>query len=225
MALTLAQVQALVKLKTKEPSVASPIFATDANILTYVNLYQLELARDCKSKTASNLPNSTSDPAVSTVVGQRLYDFPTNLNFDVYKIYVNGWDCEYKTQAQLAQIGGYRWWAKQGLPRYYYFEDFGGTKKFGLWWTPGGVWPIAIMGNKRPTDATQALATTVLDLDERLHKALVFGVCQSIMEDRREIDKARYWQSLYELEVKKYGEHGDDTAESSPFLNDSFPSD
>jgi hypothetical protein len=142
---------------------------------------------------------------------------------DIYEVIVNYYKCYLVKENDLYSFGGPLFWKIQGMPRYYYFEDDNGEKKLGLWMTPGGSWNVEVKGVKRPTD--MALSTSVPDLDERLHQAVVFRVAQRIMESRREFDKAQYWNGEYEKQVYQYETSGRDSNEHTYFLDTAIPSD
>lgn len=222
MGLTLTNIQSRVRLLTKEPYPTSPVFATDANVLALANDAQIELASRTQCKEATNIPNSISDPSDVTVANQRLYSMPTGIG-DVYKVLVDGDIMVRANFDDLAKMGGTDWWKKTGRPTHYYFEDLSGTKKIGFWPTPGSVYYFVTMGNNIPT--AMSAAGNYPDIDERLHNAVVFKVCQWVMASRREMQKADYWEKQYEGEVAKYMKSGMDSYEGKDFLSTPTPSD
>ena len=208
---------------TKEPYPTSPVYATDANTLLFANLAQLEIQSRTKSRIGTNIPNGITDPSDLTVANQRLYSFPTNI-LEIIKVLVNGIECYPVTHDALVKMGGYKWWAIGGQPSFYYFEDLSGTRKLGLWQTPtSSTWPIAITGVKRPTDLSAG--ADVIDLDERLHKAVVYKVCQDIEDLRREQGLSNYFEKKCDDEILKYMSSGMDTNEKVPFLMGASPTD
>lgn len=220
MSLTLAQITTKVRTLTQESQ--TPAFATDANMLSFANDAILDIASRVKAKVISNLPNSTADPTDTTSDGVRLYSLPDGI-MDVYLVQVMYWKCELAKEDDLYRHGGTTWWKIKGMPRYYYFEDEDGEKKLGLWPTPGQSFHLMIRGTKRPDLLTQTSDTP--DLDERLHLAVVYKICQRMMESRREMERAAYWESQYEREISKYEHSGRDSNEATRFLEAAFPTD
>ena len=223
MGLTLADIQAKVRLLTKEPYPSTPTFATDANVTYFANRAQLDLASQTKAKVVSNIPNNVNDPSEQTTAGVRLYAVPSKI-LEIYKVWVQGYECTYRKIEDLQEIGP-RWWRMQSLPTSYYFEDdpTTGTQMIGFWPTPGSVWPIAYMGVKRP--ANMAASGDSPDFDDRLHDAVVYKTCQRVMEMRREFDKSQYWEAQATREIEKYKLSGQQTNEPSYLLGSAGTSD
>lgn len=222
MALTLTQLQGIVRTLTKEPYPSSPTYATDANILLYANLAQLDIASRTKSRTYSNSPNSLSDASETTTANQPLYSFPSSL-LEIYKVVCNRYELKPVLFDQLIASDPY-FWKQTGSSEFYYIRDLSGVRKIGLWPTPGASsLPIVYWGPKRPTDLSAGGDT--IDLDERLHMAVAYQISQRMEEYRREFQNADYFGRKVEEELLKYQSSGQDTNEHFAFLQAACPSD
>ena len=223
MSLTLTNLQTVVRALTKEPYPTSPQFATDANILLFANEGQLEVMSRTKSRIFSNAPNSTSNVSSDlTVANQPLYPYNASI-LDLLKVGVNRSVCLPTTYESLVNMDPW-FWRIAGQPTAYYVRDLAGVRQLGLFPTPGASGnPILMIGTKRPTDLSGG--SDVVDLDERLHMTVAFYVCWRVMEIRREIGMASYFERRYEDSILKYMASGQDYGAPVPFLADALPSD
>lgn len=213
----LAAIQSMVRYLTKEPNPSAPVYATNARVLEFANLGQLEIQSRTKCYTSSNVPNSTGQPSLNTVAGQRIYEFPTDC-LELLGVKVSVWNLERKTIDWFNQYMGFQWWTFTGVPMYYWIEKKS-TNSFGIFYTPQAIYPIALFYVRKPTEMVNS--TDEPDLDERLHMAVVYYVCEKVMEARREMNyKSGYWKNLYEAEIQKWNTTADQSAQPTEFLGE-----
>src|SRR6185295_19615797 len=92
----LQTIQSMVRYLTKEPFPSNPQFATNARVLQFANIAQKEIQSRTKCYTSSNIPNSTGQPTLNTVAGQRIYAFPTDC-MELLSVKVSVWSLQRKT--------------------------------------------------------------------------------------------------------------------------------
>src|SRR6185369_15202921 len=213
--MTLTELQSMVRYLTKEPNPSAPVFATDARVKQFANLAQQEIAMRTKANISSNVPNSVSNPSLSTVAGQRLYDFPSDC-LELLKVQVSVWVCKRMSVDEYVQATGVQAWQMTGNPYAYWIEKKS-TASFGLFFTPQAVYPIALWYVRKPTDLSNGSDTP--DLPPLLNNAIVYWVCEKVMEGRREMNfKSGYWMKQYEAEIAKYNLNADQSMEKMNFL-------
>ena len=190
----------------------------------WANKAQLEIQSRIKDRASSNLPNSIGNPTDMTSPGVRLYSLPDTI-MDIYYVTVNGIKQNYCKYEDLPDMGGMTFNKFQSLPYYYYFQadPTSGKNMIGFWPCPGSAWYIIYMGIKKPTPMTKDADSP--DLDDRLHYAVIYSVCESMAEARRENDRGAYWKGLFENELQKYTESARQTVQGTRFLNDATPTD
>lgn len=213
--MNLSTIQSQVRFLTKEPFPTAPQFATNSNILLWANYATQELQSRTKCYTSSNVPNSTGQPPLNTVSGQRLYAFPSDC-LELLAVKVSVWTLERKTLDWLNQFTGYQWWTYPGIPLFYWIEK-NSINSFGIWYTPTAVYPIALWYIRKPTDMVNSGDSP--DIDPRLHQAVIYYCCEKAMEGRREMNfKAGYWNGLYEKEIQKWNTTADQSVGPVEFL-------
>jgi hypothetical protein len=213
MSLTFADICDLVIKYTKEPSSTTPVYATDATLLSLANLAQNKIALRTKCIVASNVPNSVSDPSTTTTDGTRLYSRPSDF-LEAVKVQVDGQELKPISISGLFKKGGYNFWQQKGVPEFYYFE----SGKLGLWYTPSGSWAIGLWYVKRPIAMTGDASTP--DVEENLHLAIVYWCCSEVMRMRREFALAKQWESSFIREVDEFMANSVDTHEGYGVLQD-----
>jgi hypothetical protein len=117
------------------------------------------------------------------------------------------------------------WHRLPGWSLKYYFErdQFKNDYMIGLFMRPTTSWPIGMTYIPKPVD--MVLTTDIPDIEDFLTPALVHYTCQRIMESRREYQKAQYWQSEYEKDLRDYESSGQDTDEAIPMFYGPRPTD
>lgn len=205
----------MVRTLTKEPNPSSPVFATNALVMQYANIAQNEIAMRTKANVSSNVPNSTADPSDVTVAGQRLYAFPSDC-LELLKVQVSVWVCKRISIDDYVTATGVQAWQMTGNPWAYWIEKKT-TNSYGLFYTPQAIYPIALWYIRKPT--AMATGSDSPDLPRFLDMAIVYWVCEKVMEARREMGyKSGYWQRKYEEEIIRYNTTADQSMEPIQFL-------
>lgn len=182
----------------------------------------LDVFGNAVSFTFTGVTSGNQDAANMTVVGQRLYNLPSDF-MQMEKVSVNNVPCKVARLSDISQT--LMWHRLPGWPTNYYFErdQFTKSYKLGLWLNPSSIWPLGM--EYIPIPIAMSASTDVTDLEEFLDPAIVHYTCQRIMEYRREYQKAAYWASEYEKDLRDYESSGQDTDEAIPMLTGPRPTD
>jgi hypothetical protein len=174
------------------------------------------------SATVTGVQAGNQDAAYYTLPNVRLYPLPHDF-LQMEGMSINNYAM---TPARFGDFNhNVMWHRLPGWSLKYYFErdQFKNDYMIGLFMRPTTSWPIGMTYIPKPVD--MVLTTDIPDIEDFLTPALVHYTCQRIMESRREYQKAQYWQSEYEKDLRDYESSGQDTDEAIPMFYGPRPTD
>ncbi len=222
--MTGSEVAAQVRFLTKDVYPSTGAFATDANVLTFINHAQNEIASRTKFDISTNVPNDGTNPVTVTVASQRLYSFPTDA-LELVWVRVGTETLKFLDHRTVDKNSSIGFWKDSGPCVAYYIENLSGVKKYGIYPVPSAGQVIALAYVRKPT-ALSAIGGS-LDVDARLQMAVVYFCCEKTCEGRLKYQEyASYFKALYEDQIRLFNDNANSSLESIPFLGSTpMPSD
>jgi hypothetical protein len=216
-----------VRRKCKVNPTSPDAYTSDATIVAYANEEMQRLASECRSIKSSNIGLEQL-----TVVGQRMYDLPSNC-LELVDVYVGAPNAQIRlsqgSTEEMYNIYGPGYFTRNGQPFHYYIDwdptgNAGqGTYALALAMVPNVAgFPITQFFVLKPALFTVGTNTAVPQIDDRLDQALIYGIAAQIMHDKRDPAFEGLYSQKRQEYVQKYNDSGRKSREPLSMLNNNF---